>query len=70
MEQSKRGEIEAKISADTVLFFDMDGTLVHSNLANFQSYKKAIKTVTQLEIDLKDIPNQRFNRSVLISVCP
>jgi beta-phosphoglucomutase-like phosphatase (HAD superfamily) len=60
-------DIEAKISPDTVLFFDLDGTLVDTNFANFLSYKKAIQSVTKSEIDLVYVPNQRFNRSVLIN---
>lgn len=67
MEQPNRvtQDIDAKISADKVLFFDLDGTLVDTNLANFLSYKKAIQSVTKSEIDLVYVPDQRFNRNVL-----
>jgi len=72
MKQTDRNikDIEAKISRNNVLLFDMDGTLVHTNLANFKSYKKAIKKVTQFEIDLTLVPNRRFNRTVLRKVLP
>ena len=72
MEQLKRAiqDIESKISTDTVLFFDMDGTLVDTNLANFLSYKKAIQSVTKSEGDLTYFANQRLNRSLLRNVMP
>ena len=57
--------LEVKIKANTVLFFDMDGTLVDTNFANFLSYKKAINFVTKSNIDLTYNPDKRFNRSNL-----
>lgn len=62
MKQKNEG---IKITADTVLLFDMDGTLVDTNLANFLSYKKAIYSVTKIDNDLSYNPNKRFNRSNL-----
>jgi beta-phosphoglucomutase len=59
-----------EITADTVLFFDMDGTLVDTNLANFLSYKKAIKVITKSDHILVYNPNERFNRSSLVSCFP
>lgn len=58
------------ITADTIILFDMDGTLVDTNLANFLSYKNAIQIVTGLETDLSYNPDQRFNRSVLKKSIP
>lgn len=58
------------ITADTVLFFDMDGTLVDTNLANFLSYKKAIHFVTNSDYDLTHNPEKRFNRRTLKNVIP
>lgn len=72
MEQ-KRDEIqklESVIKADTVLFFDMDGTLVDTNLANFLSYKKAIVSVTKSNPNLKYYSDKRFDRSNLRIVIP
>jgi phosphoglycolate phosphatase-like HAD superfamily hydrolase len=57
--------IENIITADTVLFFDMDGTLVDTNYANFLSYKKAIYSLTNSDHDLTYNPDNRFNRSNL-----
>lgn len=61
---------ENLITADTVLFFDMDGTLVDTNIANFLSYKTAIQFVTNSDNDLTQNPEKRFNRSVLKSAIP
>jgi len=61
---------ETIITADTVLFFDMDGTLVDTNLANFLSYKKAIQSVTNSDHNLTHNPDKRFNRSTLHKAVP
>ncbi len=58
------------IKADTVLFFDMDGTLVDTNFANFLSYKKAINSVTKSDNDLTYNSEKRFNRSNLKIAIP
>ena len=53
------------ITTDKILFFDMDGTLVDTNLANFSAYKNAVDSVLQTETNLVYNPEIRFNRSVL-----
>ncbi len=63
-------DLDSKITADTVLFFDMDGTLVDTNLANFLSYKKAILSVTKSNHDLTYNSDKRFNRSSLKNAVP
>jgi beta-phosphoglucomutase len=63
-------EILNEITADTVLFFDMDETLIDTNIANFLSYKKAIQTFIQADLDLEYNPEQRFNRGVLKKTIP
>ena len=63
-------KIESAINADTVLFFDMDGTLIDTNLANFLSYKKAINSVTKSDKNLTFNPDKRFNRSNLKIAVP
>ena len=67
MEQKDKSiqDLDSKITSDTVLFFDMDGTLVDTNLANFLSYKKAIISVTKSNYDLTYNSDKRFNRSCL-----
>ncbi|MCC8198259.1 MAG: HAD family hydrolase [Tannerellaceae bacterium] len=54
-----------KINMSDVLFFDMDGTLVETDFANYLSYKKAIQKVIQSDIDIPYNPSERFNRQVL-----
>ncbi|WP_321317686.1 HAD hydrolase-like protein [Labilibaculum sp.] len=63
-------DIDCIIATDTVLFFDMDGTLVDTDFANFLSYKKAIDSVTMNGFELTYNPNKRFNRSILKNVIP
>ncbi len=63
-------DLDSKITADTVFFFDMDGTLVDTNLANFLSYKKAVQSVTKSNHDLTYNSNKRFNRSCLKNAIP
>lgn len=59
------------ISNNTIFFFDMDGTLVNTNLANFLSYKKAISLVLNIELS-PTLHNQheRFNRCRLKELFP
>ena len=59
-----------KITADSILFFDMDGTLVDTSYANFLSYKKAIELVMKSDCHIKYNPTQRFNRSLLKIAIP
>lgn len=68
MENSK--DINLNINSDTVLFFDMDGTLIDTDFANFLSYQEAIKSVIQSETEIQYVPNERFNRTTLNKVVP
>lgn len=61
----KISEIELEITSETVLFFDMDGTIVDTNLANYLSYKKAIQSITNSDYHITYNPDKRFNRSNL-----
>lgn len=62
--------INNKITKDTVLFFDMDGTLVDTDYANFLAYKNAIISVTNSNHDLTYNPDRRFNRCNLKTAVP
>ena len=62
--------INTSINKDTVLLFDMDGTLVDTDFANFLSYQKAIKLVIGLDKEIQYNPNERFNRTTLKTVLP
>ncbi len=59
-----------KINTNMILFFDMDGTLVDTNLANFLSYKKAMLTVTKSDFNLTYNHEIRFNRNNLKNIVP
>lgn len=63
-------DINFKINSDTVLFFDMDGTLVDTDFANFLSYKDAIQSVIKTDKEIQYIPNKRFNRVSLKKLIP
>lgn len=63
-------KVTQNITADIILFFDMDGTLIDTDLANFLSYKKAINSVTKLDNNLTYNPDKRFNRSNLKNAVP
>lgn len=63
-------DINKKITSDMLLFFDMDGTLVDTNLANFLSYRNAILDIMKSNYNLTYIPDKRFNRSALASTIP
>lgn len=68
MQQIKR--IMHGITTDSILFFDMDGTLIDTDLSNFLSYKKAINSVTKSNDNLIYNPKVRFNRSILKKTIP
>jgi beta-phosphoglucomutase len=63
-------DINCKINTDSVLFFDLDGTLVDTDFANFLSYKNAIQSVIQTDEEIQYIPNKRFNRATLKKLIP
>lgn len=66
----EKSELDTIIKADTILFFDMDGTLINTDYANFLAYKKAIHSVTNNGLELSFNPQNRFNRSYLKAVFP
>jgi len=66
----EKNESDTLITADTILFFDMDGTLIDTDYANFMSYQKAIHSVTNDGLELSFNPQTRFNRSYLKKVLP
>lgn len=72
MEQRKAEiqNIDSKINTDSVFIFDMDGTLVDTNFANFLSYKKAILSVTKSDCNLTYNPDNRFYRNNLKKAVP
>lgn len=63
-------DLKLIIKADSILFFDMDGTLVDTNFANYLSYKKAIQSAIHINADISYNPNERFTRNVLKKLIP
>ena len=53
------------IKKDTVLFFDMDGTLVDTDYANFLAYQQAISEIVESDLNIEYDSNFRLNRSSL-----
>lgn len=64
MEANKQ-DIKNNITQDKVLFFDMDGTLVDTDYANYLSFKQAIQTVINPDFIISFNPLERFNRTIL-----
>jgi beta-phosphoglucomutase len=59
-----------KIQPENVFFFDMDGTLIETDFANYLSYKRAIETVMKVDNDFFCTPHKRFNRGNLKTSFP
>lgn len=57
------------IKTDSILFFDMDGTLIDTDYANFLSYKKAIELVRK-DFNIIYNPAQRITRNLLKIAIP
>jgi FMN phosphatase YigB (HAD superfamily) len=56
--------LELKIRKETILFFDLDGTLVETDYANFLAYSMAINMILNKNINYN--PNERFTREKLL----
>ncbi len=65
-----KADINLKINSETVLLFDMDGTLVDTDFANFLSYKEAIQSIAKLDKEMQYILNERLNRASLKKIIP
>lgn len=63
-------KLDLRINRANALFFDMDGTLVDTNFANFLSYKKAIQQIAVTNIDIPYDSNERFNRKMIKKAIP
>jgi beta-phosphoglucomutase len=61
-------DLESKVNEETVLLFDLDGTLIDTDLSNFLAYNKALNLIVNREIEFD--PNVRFNRTLLKTIFP
>ena len=68
--KDNKNNIDKLITQDKVLFFDMDGTLVDTDYANYLSYKMAIQAVINPNELIQFNPKERFNRTVLLKKFP
>lgn len=59
-----------KIDNTSILIFDLDGTLINSNEANFLAYKEAIFQILKLDINSFYDSSERFTRIALKTVIP
>jgi len=59
-----------KIDSESILFFDMDGTLIDTDYANFLSYKKAIQEIINPSYDILYDINKRFTRKTIKELFP
>jgi FMN phosphatase YigB (HAD superfamily) len=59
-----------KIDNQIVLIFDLDGTLIDTNSANFLAYKEAVLKVKGLDLDLLYLDTERFTREKLKKIIP
>lgn len=64
----KLTQISKMIKPNTIFFYDMDGTLIDTDYANFLAYKQAIEHVTKKEVELTFKPNERFTRNQLYDI--
>lgn len=63
-------DIEKEIEIGSILFFDLDGTLVDTNFSNYLSYKRAIQSVVSTDTNIHYNRTERFNRGVLKRILP
>ena len=62
--------LDQKIYNNSILIFDLDGTLVNSNYANFLSYQRAIQLVLNTKIKFPHCCDERFTRKTLTKKIP
>lgn len=63
-------ELDRKIQECDFILFDLDGTLINTDYANYLSYKKAIEQITKSRFHLSFDPSKRFTRDVIRKLIP
>ena len=61
---------EQKIRKANALFFDLDGTLIDTDYANFLSYKKAIEQIKSSQFNVTIKPKKRITRKNIRTFVP
>jgi len=62
--------LEQRVRTVNVLLFDLDGTLVKTDYANYLSYKMAIEQVKKIKLNLTFNPNKRVTREDIRVLLP
>lgn len=62
--------INSRIEKHNILFFDMDGTLIDTDYANYLAYQKAIQIVIGHKQPVQFNNHVRFDKSLLIHFFP
>ncbi len=63
-------KIKQNIKSNSILFFDLDGTLIDTDEANFLSYQEAIQKIKNLDLKLLYQNNDRFTQENLYPLIP
>jgi len=63
-------DIKVIIMDKTYLIFDLDGTIINTDEANFLSYREAVDKIKTIDLNLLYKKNERFTREKLPLVIP
>lgn len=58
------------MNKDSILLFDLDGTLIDTDKANFLAYKEAVEKTRKLDLGVLYKSNNRFTNKNLFSIIP
>jgi len=73
LDESKMGyiqKIKKNIKNESILCFDLDGTLINTDEANFLSYKEAVLEVKNIDLESLYRSNYRFTQENLYQLMP
>lgn len=59
-----------KIVNNNILIFDLDGTIVNTDKANFLAYQEAVKEIKKIDLSSLYSKNERFTRGKLKEILP
>ncbi|MBD3842857.1 MAG: HAD hydrolase-like protein [Campylobacterales bacterium] len=59
-----------KIVNNNILIFDLDGTIVNTDRANFLAYQEAVKEIKKIDLSSLYSKNERFTRNKLKEILP
>lgn len=59
-----------KIVNNNILIFDLDGTIVNTDEANFLAYKEAVREIEKKDLSSLYSKNERFTRNKLKEILP